>query len=714
VLRRSGWATRGVHGSWTGAALAAMLAMALVVACSGGQLPPVDDDEGPEDSAGRLLLVEPDPLRIQPFGTSVVFEIEGAELSGNVDDVYYFRNGEPVLPGSPTLDGDRFTLADALTSGRNHLLVFARDDGGLVLATDVTIWVGSSSLQVRVVDGDGLPVNGAEVTATLVDDPSMVVVQEAPLGVATFEVPSATVVITAVASGGRFGTAAVLGSDGFVDVQVSAIGAPSTVDNNDFSLGTAGWDLDADGDGISPATLIAHVPGPLGLAAATNSSAGTAEDRRSAVAAASMPTAAVVPSSNGTNIDLSLSTRGEGTQSLRRIFETGPNTKNVVVRFRFVTSEVPGGYFGSEFNDAYSVYVRSLFGGGLVVFESNSMNGLGLAAFDDGGATAWREVTLPVAPDGDVVEVDVTVTNVGDDLLDSQVVIDLVRNEALKVSQVVLNDLTNLPLQALSVGPHPYFSGHTRVHGTITVEGDEDDALTDLTLEVLEGGFVVAVGTLAPSARTALLRSFGSTGRVRMATSQLLFEIPAAGMAAVDTVENGDVTLRVRAVAESGATATRDVGAVPKLVRYAGTNRYGGRNESEGGDDWAKPGVKIAIDHFSTTYASDGLLWGDFSNMNGGNLSPHATHKTGNDIDGFFTGFSSRNAATAAKFITYLNDTSYGSQIAKILVTFSQTAGDPFWMAIKDVVLDDGRRARDVIRPAASHDTHFHWLLFDD
>jgi hypothetical protein len=55
------------------------------------------------------------------------------------------------------------------------------------------------------------------------------------------------------------------------------------------------------------------------------------------------------------------------------------------------------------------------------VFESNSMNGLGLAAFDDGGATAWREVTLPVAPDGDVVEIDMTVTNVGDDLLDSQV-----------------------------------------------------------------------------------------------------------------------------------------------------------------------------------------------------------------------------------------------------------------------------------------------------
>lgn len=80
---------------------------------------------------------------------------------------------------------------------------------------------------------------------------------------------------------------------------------------------------------------------------------------------------------------------------------------------------------------------------------------------------------------------------------------------------------------------------------------------------------------------------------------------------------------------------------------------------------------------FSSTYASDGLLWGDFSNVNGGKLSPHATHKTGNDIDGFFTGFSSRHAATAAKFITYLNDTAFGSQIAKIFVTFSGEGEDP-------------------------------------
>jgi hypothetical protein len=597
--------------------------------------------------------------------------------------------------------------------GRNLIEVFARDDLGFVVAESATIWVGVDALEVAVVDAGGLPVLDAEVTATLVDDQSVVLVQAAPAGLATLQVPAATVVLTATAPGGAFGTATVLGSEGAVQVVVAPIGTPSAVANNNFSLGTDGWELDADGDGFSPVALVAHVPGPIvptGIATAL----GGARSNRGALAASSVWVPDVVPSSDGTNVDLSLGTAGEGTQALRRIFETGPNTRNVLVRFRFVTSEVPGGYFGSEFNDAYSVFVRSEFGGGLVVFESNSMNALGLAAFDEAGATAWREVSLPVAPDGDVVEVDVTVTNVGDDQLDSQVVVELVRETSLAITEVALHDLNGNALQALSVGPHAYFGGSTRVHGTITVEGEADDALTGLTLEVLEGGVVVATGTLAPAVRDGLLTTFGGDDRVQVSASELLFEIPAAGMAAVDTLENGVVTLRVRAEAESGATATLDVGAVPKLVRYEGTNRYGGRNESEGGDDWAKPGVKIALDHFSDTYASDGLLWGDFSNMNGGPLAPHSTHRTGNDVDGFFTGYSNRDADTAATMIAYLNDTSFGSQISMVFVTFSQSAGDAFWTAIEDVFLDDGRRARDVIRPAAGHGTHFHWMLADE
>ncbi|HEX6199300.1 MAG TPA: hypothetical protein VF150_03470, partial [Thermoanaerobaculia bacterium] len=60
------------------------------------------------------------------------------------------------------------------------------------------------------------------------------------------------------------------------------------------------------------------------------------------------------------------------------------------------------------------------------VTEGNSMNGLGLAAFDAGGATGWFEAELPVSDEGDTVQVDVAVANVADGLFDSQVIVDFV------------------------------------------------------------------------------------------------------------------------------------------------------------------------------------------------------------------------------------------------------------------------------------------------
>ena len=87
---------------------------------------------------------------------------------------------------------------------------------------------------------------------------------------------------------------------------------------------------------------------------------------------------------------------------------------------------MPGGYFGSQFNDYFRVSLRSQQGGGFAG-EQNSMNGLGLAAFNfASGAAAWREATLQVSPQGDTLQVDAGVANVGDGLFDSQVVIDFV------------------------------------------------------------------------------------------------------------------------------------------------------------------------------------------------------------------------------------------------------------------------------------------------
>src|SRR5262249_20745010 len=91
--------------------------------------------------------------------------------------------------------------------------------------------------------------------------------------------------------------------------------------------------------------------------------------------------------------DLVLQTQGEGPQTISRIFKIKPGTHAVKVRYRFITSEIPGGFFGSQYNDYFSVSIRSALQG-TIAYESNSMNGMGLAAFDANGATDWREITL--------------------------------------------------------------------------------------------------------------------------------------------------------------------------------------------------------------------------------------------------------------------------------------------------------------------------------
>ena len=91
--------------------------------------------------------------------------------------------------------------------------------------------------------------------------------------------------------------------------------------------------------------------------------------------------------------NLLIGTSGEGERSASYTFTTEPGTTAVRIRYRFITSEIPAGYYGSRYNDYFRISIRSQFGG-IVVNEMNSMNGLGRAAFNVAGETNWREQVL--------------------------------------------------------------------------------------------------------------------------------------------------------------------------------------------------------------------------------------------------------------------------------------------------------------------------------
>ena len=163
-----------------------------------------------------------------------------------------------------------------------------------------------------------------------------------------------------------------------------------------------------------------------------------------------------------------------------------------------------------------------------------------------------------------------------------------------------------------------------------------------------------------------------------------------------------------------GGAVHSAAGAIPEkaisyqlLRRFLGGNRYGSRDEAEGGDDWAQPSVADFIDLWGN------LVWGDFSNMNGGPFPPHASHRTGNDVDGWFNGYNARDANTAETILGHLTS-NQGSRIAIVFVTYRAQRGNTFYDAIRGVTLNDGRNATDVIQPVNGHTGHFHWRVTDE
>jgi hypothetical protein len=653
-----------------------------------------------ENSPAQVTLEGVSTTAFNPLTGVLEFTVAGASLTSDASNVLVLLNGQPIPISQIQLSPTAATVSYQLQDGRNDLEFVGTDTSGLPIDVTSTVWGGEQAMTVTALDSQGNPVSGAEVTAQLADDPSVVVTASTDSsGQVIFQnIPNRTIILTGTTPDNRLGTAAVTGNVGSAVLTLQGFNQPSPIANNDFSQGTSGWDTNN-----APVQIVPHQEdGSQPVATAAPSSAVAFQ--KPSVAPAVPSLGQLEPLQASDDQDLQLTTSGEGPQSISRTFQVDPGTKNVTIRYRFITSEVPGGYFGSQYNDYYSVSLRSQKGGGFAS-DSNSMNGLGLEAFDANGATAWRELTLPVSQDGDTIQADITVANVADGLLDSQVIVDKIDQTKLAIQSAQLNDIDNTPLRYLSVSAqNPYFQGNTQVNGTLTITGDKNDSLKSLVLQIIQNGSVVATADLAPSAQS-LLRPFGDSEKISVDTSQLLFQLSNAQAANIDVSQNGTLQLRLEATSANGQEVTKDVGSVSILTRYTGTNRYGGRDPDVGGDDWILPSVKTVLDHYS------GITWGDMSNMNGGAFSPHASHQNGVDADGWFAGYNNRDAATAQTLIGYLNDPTYGSRIQLVGVTYQRVDGDPFWDAIKNVTLADGRRARDVIQPWAGHTTHFHWRI---
>ena len=392
-------------------------------------------DANPLDSilpAGALSLVGLSETTLNALSTPVSFHLQGTTFLPDLAETHLSINGVEVDSADVVLASNDISANNVLVDGRNDISLATVDNIGRPLFFNVTVWAGGNTLTVNIQDSAGNAITDpAEIVLSLGDDPGVTFQATVSTGILTIEnVPSRTVLIQGTASGNRSGVAGAVGNEGSVILVLAGLSTPSTVDNNDLSLGTDGWDV-----GTSPVTIVPHQE-VFGA---------------SSVAAQGLLVAAAAAVDN----DIVVSTSGEGEQSISRTFETQAGTTSVRVRYRFVTSEVPGGYFGTQFNDYYRVSIRSQAGGG--ANDANNMNALGLGAFDANGATQWRELKLKVNAEGDTVQVDAVVANVADGFLDSQVIVDFIEEEKQKIT--------------------PHLAWNTTTGGldlTYTVEGEEN------------------------------------------------------------------------------------------------------------------------------------------------------------------------------------------------------------------------------------------------
>lgn len=444
-----------------------------------------------------LTLSGVSPSAFNSTDAQLGFDLAGSTFEqDDATDTVLTVNGQAVPAAKVTVTDESIIAEEILVDGKNVIHLASVDSVGRPLYLDGTIWGGNSTLNVNLTNEDGTPfLDEAVMRVSLVDDQTVGAEATTDTGVAVFEnVPRDTILIQATASGNRMGVIGTLGSVEAVTVAMIGFNPASGVDNNDLSHGTDGWrvgsapvDIVPHRESIGPSPEQASPtmdPPPaddpderqhrhdLATEAERRTPKPLVTDGTSDLHASISPPAdnpsdpppkrrlqwriarrrRTTPTSASTGMlmrqeaqdafqrgsapigdnDLRLTTYGIGEQSTSRTFQTDPGVIGVRLRYRFRTREVPAGYFGRRFNDYFRVSLRSQNAGGIVL-EVSSMNALGQAAFDSEGSTAWRDVTLPLDIDGDVIQVDVGVANVFDGLIDSEIIIDFIEEIRVRV-----------------------------------------------------------------------------------------------------------------------------------------------------------------------------------------------------------------------------------------------------------------------------------------
>ena len=343
--------------------------------------------------------------------------VSGAEFAQDPSGITFTVNSADVFDSYAMDIGPTAINVNDITfsEGLNRIEFSAKSTEGEDLTLGEDVWAGQHDLVVYLVSETDPFLLESEIQIILSDNLEVTESQTVLNGEAVFSnLPGRAILIEALGPNDEFGSNAVIGGfSSSVEVEMGGdpFANPSTIDNNDFSQGVSGWDTAPEDEGS--VTIVDHeqFPGPPNSLLSHRRLNGFWDYFDTSIE----------------NEDLCLDTAGiyDDERQVSRALETSGSSL-VHIRYRFQTSEVPGGYFGTQFNDYFRISLRSQSQKS-TASETATMNGLGLDAFDyESGATAWRDVWLALDETGDTVAVDIAVANVADSFLDSEVCVDFV------------------------------------------------------------------------------------------------------------------------------------------------------------------------------------------------------------------------------------------------------------------------------------------------
>jgi len=279
------------------------------------------------------------------FSGNLIFQLSGAEFDLNASLVAVMVGATVVPASNITVEATQVLVSVNLVAGLNTIVFSAFDSAGQSLNLTVSIMAGGSSLEVTLRRDDGSVYSDvAVVTVTSADDSQIVATSTTSTGLVTFlNVPQRTLLLAATGINNDFGTSSGLGSKSSATITLNGFANASTIDNNNFSLGLAGWEI------ASGATSIVPHSEEVGPGTETDpeptdeppSDESVLQGRRVRSLNARV-------TRDTTNNDMVVSTSGVDEQRSFRAITTAPNEVGVRMRYRFVTTEIPGNVFGSK------------------------------------------------------------------------------------------------------------------------------------------------------------------------------------------------------------------------------------------------------------------------------------------------------------------------------------------------------------------------------